>query len=501
MKGILTFLLSLLILPSFALSAAAFEKNKDYIVLEEADPEHYAAFGDAYPGSLKAGWPQCKTGTLLKGTVISYIDGSGTHCTNDLNASYAFDGDPETYFDNFSRASYAALILDQAYELTEIRVHPCTTMPFDTMFGMSIQGSNDGKHWVDIVLMNQDAHGKEYHIFTPQTVTDPDYIDAGYTKKRDESLFWRGTGSYSMYRYINQSGIYDTMIAEIELYGVPAEATILDARAVSALRPTLSSYKGNINIRNVHVTPENGALSGTVICAGGTWNKNYPEFAFDGSERTVYDPAEKGPECWAGLLLDEAAVITEVRVMPGRGDRLLRTEGAHIQGSNDGINWTSLTSFAAEDCVDTQEWIIKTVTDTTPYRYVRYVSSGVQHGDAAELLFFGRTVSADAPSTGAPSTEIPLTGVPTTGTPSTDAPSTGVPLTGVSSTNTPPKDTPTPELPETTLPDNVSQQTNLSKFSPETQKLMGAGILTALTVLISVIARLYSKKKKSKDED
>ncbi len=449
MKRAISSVLTLFLLSLCALQISAFEKDKDYIVLEEKVPESYVAFGEKYPGSLNAGWPACKTGTLLKGTVISYIDGSGTHCTNDLNASFAFDGDPETYFDNFSRASYAGLILDQAYELTEIRIHPCTTMPGDTMFGMAIQGSNDGVHWVDIVLMNQDSHGTEYHIFTPQTITDKDYIDAGYKTKTDESPFWRGTGAYSMYRYINQSGIYDSMIAEIELYGVPAEPTNLTAREIAALRPTLTSYKGNINIRNVHVTPENGALSGTVIGAGGTWNKLLYEYAFDNSNRTVFDPAVKGPECWTGLLLDAPAVITEVRAMPGRGDRLTRTEGAHIQGSNDGISWTSLASFGAEDCVDTQEWIIKAVTDPTPYRYVRYVSSGIQHGDVAELLFFGRSASEFPPET------------------------------------TPPETT----APETTAPETTAQ------ISPKTQKLIGAAALTAITVIVSSIGYIVSKKE------
>jgi hypothetical protein len=267
---------------------------------------------------------------------------------------------------------------------------------------------------------------------------------------------------------------------------------------MAALRPTLTSYKGNVNIRNVHITPENGALPGTVIGAGGTWNKNYPELAFDGNERTVYDPAVKGPECWAGLLLDEPAVITEVRVMPGRGDRLLRTEGAHVQGSNDGVTWTSLTSFAAEDCVDTQEWIIKPVTDPTPYLYVRYVSSGVQHGDAAELLFFGKsaapteTSAAQTPSDG-PAAEVPQTGE--------TAPS--VPQTGeqyVTSGETAPVSPDAPE-PSETAENAPAPEPPLSKLPIQTQKQIGAGILTALTVLISLIAVFLSRKKDRSEDD
>lgn len=511
-KFFYSFFVSLLTI-ALPFSISAFEKDKDYVHVEEVSPENYVAFGENYPGSLNHGWPECTTGQLLKGTVIAYFK-NGTHCTEDNNASYAFDGNPDTYFDNFSRESYAALILDQAYELTEIRIHPCNSMPGDTMFGMSIQGSNDGVHWVDIVLFNQDSHGKEYHIFTPQTVTDQRYIDAGYTAKKDESLFWRGTGAYSMYRYINQSSIYDSMIAEIELYGNPAEATELNSRILSEMRPTLTFYRGNINVRNVHTTSESGALTGTVIGAGGTWNKNFYENAFDGSNRTVYDPAVKGPECWAGLLLDEPAVITEVRVMPGRGDRLTRTEGAHIQGSTDGIHWTSLASFDAWDCVEEQAWIIKAVTDPTPYTYIRYVSSGIQHGDAAELLFFGypATASEDQPpAETVPQTESPeitetketLPTPPQTGeslpkpetqvgdishpteSRETEYPQNNAPLT--------PLDTESPEIPPQTSPEHPS-------LSPESEKNIFAVGITAVVVIISA-AGVFISKKRNKEND
>ncbi len=478
MKRSATLVLSLLMPLSLAAGVSAFEKGKDYAVVEEIAPDNYVAFGEAYPGSVTAGWPECKTGTLLTGTVITYIDKDGAHCTEDRNASYAFDGDPETYFDNLGRESYGGLILDQAYELTEIRVHPCTTMPADTMFGMAIQGSNDGIHWVDIVLMNQDSHGEVYHIFTPQTVTDPDYTAAGYKKQTDESPFWRGKGAYSMYRYINQSGIYDSMIAEIELYGVPAEPTELNSKVLSQLRPTLNSYRGNINIRNVHVEPENGALSGTVIGAGGTWNKMLYENAFDNDKRTVFDPAVKGPECWAGLLLDEPAIITEVRVMPGRGDRLERTEGAHIQGSNDGETWTTLVSFDAWDCVDEQTWIIKAVEDPKAYLYVRYVSSGIQHGDAAELQFFG--IAAPAETT-APETKAPETNAPETKAPETKAPETNAPETEPVATDAP----------------SASNKT----FSAETQKLILALSLTAVIAAVSLIGIIISRRKSDEGDD
>jgi len=493
-------LLAAISIAALPLSASAFEKGEDYAVVEEIAPDSYAAFGEAYPGSVKKGWPACKTGALLKGTVITSIDGKGNHCKDGRNASYAFDGDPDTFFDDLGRQSYAALILDQAYELTEVRIHPCTSMPDDTMFGLRLQGSNDGVHWVDIILFNQDSHGREYHIFTPQTVTDPDYTDAGYNAKKDESIFWRGTGAYSMYRYINQSGMYDTMVAEIELYGNPAEATHVDSQTISAARPTLSSYVHHINVRNVHTTSENGALTGTVVGAGGVWNKNFYEYAFDGSERTVYDPAVKGPECWTGLLLDEPAVITEVRVLPGRGDRLPRTEGAHIQGSNDGIRWTTLVSFTRADCVETQEWITKAVDDPTPYRWIRYVNSGAQHGDAAELQFFGKTAegtqseptetqnTVPAPTeTANDEPEPPMTQGPDLPQRETDV-AESIPAEGVPAE---------PDLPETAPPETDSAEDILS---PNGQKLLLSLVLTGLAVLVTAAGLLLSRRKSDSEE-
>ncbi|MBE6599041.1 MAG: hypothetical protein E7638_06330, partial [Ruminococcaceae bacterium] len=112
MKKALSMILSALMLAGMTtVASAAFEKDVDYVVVEEVvDAADYKAFPDAYPYSVTEGWPACSTGSLLKGTIIA----GGTaekNSTEGHNGSLAFDGDPKTYFEIFETTakSYVGL--------------------------------------------------------------------------------------------------------------------------------------------------------------------------------------------------------------------------------------------------------------------------------------------------------------------------------------------------------------------------------------------------------
>ncbi len=396
MKKVLTTILSALLLTGMTTAAVAFEKDVDYVVI--ADSIDSAA----YPYSTTEGWPACETGTLLNGTIIA----GGTaekNSTEGHDASLAFDGDPATYFEIFEMTakSYVALVLDQAYELTQIRVTPASGQPLDRLHGMTIQGSNDGETWINVVMFRQDAHGTDTHIFTSQTITDQAYIDAGYNVRADESVFWVGKGeSFSMYRIVNLNSGCQLSIGEVEFYGVAKEATVLNAETINTFLPSTNYFPNNINIRSAaEVVSVDGSLTGTVIGAGGTWNKNFYEYAFDGNNKKAFDPSYRGPQNWVGLLLDEPHALTSVRILPKRG-AYANLEGAYIQGSLDGINWVNLVQLTAEDVPEKQNWVEKTVTDTNGYTYFRYVTSNLKHGDVADILLFGAPAAAatDIPS-------------------------------------------------------------------------------------------------------
>ncbi len=388
MKKTLAMLLSALAVAGMATAASAFEENADYISYGEITAANY-------PASHSEGWPTCTTGQLLKGKIIAGVVGEQV-ARDGHTADLAFDGDPSTYYGSFehSTRSYVGIVLDQAYQLTEIRARIADDVPTDNFHGLSVQGSNDGIHWEDIIDFRQDATGKTYHIFTPQTVTEQSYIDNGYGTRTDESPFWVGSGnSYSIYRVWTHA--CDLSLAEIEFYGNPAPATVLDDEAAAALIATTTWFPGNINVRNVTIESIDGSLVGKVVGAAGSWNKAFYENAFDGNNKKAYDPSFRGPENWVGLWLDEPHALKSFKVMPKRG-AYANLEGCLIQGSMDGRTWVTLCQLTAEDVPTKQEWITKEVNGTEGYLYFRYVTNIRSHGDIADILFFGEPAAAAA---------------------------------------------------------------------------------------------------------
>jgi len=271
MKKALTMLLSALLLAGMAtVASAGFEENVDYISYGEIT-------SDKYPASHTEKWPECTTGQLLKGQIIAGVAGD-KNCRDGHTADLAFDGDPSTYFGNFEQSvrSYVGIVLDQAYQLTEIRARLADGVPPDNFHGLSVQGSNDGIHWADIIDFRQDATGTAYTIFTPQTVTDERYIEAGYGARFDESPFWVGDPSLSFKMYRVWAHACPLSLGEIEFYGNPAPETVLDDEAAAALIATTTWFPGNINVRaNAEVVTQDGSLTGTVIGAAGSWNKAF----------------------------------------------------------------------------------------------------------------------------------------------------------------------------------------------------------------------------------
>ncbi len=478
MKKTLSMILSALLLAGMATAASAFEKGVDYLVMEEVDPDNYVGYGDGYPGSGDWDWPECTSGELLKGTIISSFDPeTGYYCwykdangnfTTAGNASAAFDGDTATLYDPFApgQRAWAGVILDQAYELTEARVM-VRGKYLERMKNAAIQGSNDGEKWVTIVFFAQNAEAEDYHIFTPAPLSEDEhsgYYDAGYV---DYSSYWVGSGSYQMYRYINLGSNHGEAI-EIELYGNPAPATeVTDELVASTTFTAVNFYNGSYEETDITSVSVDGSITGTVIGAGGFYKDNeevgYAK-AWDGDAATFYDPSEGSTNCWTGIKVAEPVAIKEVRVMP-RAEWLDRTQGGTVQGSNDGKIWTTLAAYTAEDCAAEQTWISKPVTLDKAFTMFRYVNSGAKHGDVVDVaLFAADGTPVEIPETAAPETAAPETTAPETAAPETAAPETAAPETAAPETAAPETAAPETAAPETAAPETAAPET----AAPET---------------------------------
>ncbi len=363
----------------------------DYIIFGDEYPELDVAFGEGYPGSTAAGIAECETGTLLKGLAATSVNSNGTFAYNGnitrYNPANAFDGNNLTFFYAFNQSSmyHPILILEQAYELTEIRLftYPSAAVPTT---GHLIQGSNDGENWVTIVALPT-ITTDSYVIFTPEAHNYEGYLD--YSEN------WVGGGSYSMYRYINTCGTSYNGISDIEFYGVPAEPTVVTPDMVAHPDLSVDHYPGTMDVTDKVSVSTDGSLVGTVIGGGYGWNGHNYDHAFDGKKSTYYDPNFSSPYCWIGIMVENPTVLTEVKFYPVNNSselgRLRRIEGGHIQGSNDGENWTTILAYTADDIPDPGEWVVKSCDSEEAFLYFRYVNNGLGHGEASEILFFGET--------------------------------------------------------------------------------------------------------------
>jgi hypothetical protein len=181
--------------------------------LIEDEEELAAAFGDGYPGSVQAGWPEAGSGTLLSGDVITGVV-DGMHCWNNegSNALKVFDGDLTTFFDPVDADTdyWCGVDLGSTYRLTEIRIHPREEWAV-RLAGGAVQGSNDGENWTTVWSGEKLASGLKYEKVDATT----NKITASFAKTEAKFVMFALTAPRSR----DASGVS----AFNQKYGVTAE--------------------------------------------------------------------------------------------------------------------------------------------------------------------------------------------------------------------------------------------------------------------------------------
>ena len=304
-----------------------------------------AACASDYPASgtdIPAG------SALLEGTLIG--ETAGWNGQRDKGRKAAFDGDIYTYYDPSAKASedaYCGVDLGSPYVLSKIVIMPRENW-LDRYHGASIQGSNDMDEWETLWVSEHSAREWDW-----QEITDID----------------NNTG-YRYYRYWN--GYEHGDVAEVELYGYPLGTSIA----------------GPVKLTGEVIGEETGwdGTTGTGASA-----------AFDGDRYTYYDPTAMAADyAYAGIALDSPQILSKVRIMPREG-WTARFNGASIQGSDDMKTWTTLWTSTGE--AESWSWqVITEFEDNRGYQYYRYWN-GVEHGDVAELEFYGLSAEGYVPPT------------------------------------------------------------------------------------------------------
>ena len=136
-----------------------------------------------------------------------------------------------------------------------------------------------------------------------------------------------------------------------------------------------SGYSGTL-IRGAVIGPWTG-FGGSTGCGAG--------MAQDGNPDTYYDPYGVG-DGFTGIDAGEKYTLSAVAVLSRKGWEG-RLDGAVIQGSNDGLRWTTLYTFSGSGMPDTFQ-IVTAFQNNTGYSMFRYYNE-CNHGDVAELEFYG----------------------------------------------------------------------------------------------------------------
>jgi hypothetical protein len=139
-------------------------------------------------------------------------------------------------------------------------------------------------------------------------------------------------------------------------------------------------------------------LPGTPFGTGPAWSPGSEyDRAFDGNTGTFFDYLNPNGG-YAGIDLgsNNARTIVKIRFHPRSGFEW-RMPGGRFQGSNDGPDsgYVDLYTLPGQPA---SGWTTVTVSDPTPYRYLRYLAPSDSYGNIAEVEFYDATTPEPVPA-------------------------------------------------------------------------------------------------------
>lgn len=146
--------------------------------------------------------------------------------------------------------------------------------------------------------------------------------------------------------------------------------------------------------------PHNNKLTGGIIGTSGSFNNSGNTIAkvFDGSLTTFFD-APTGNGDWAGLDLGSSKTITNIRFFP-RLTFASRMNGGVFQGANVSDFSTAVNLWALSNAPPDSTLSAQVISNSTAFRYVRYLSPNGGYGNVAEVQFYSPSAGqAAAPFT------------------------------------------------------------------------------------------------------
>ena len=217
-----------------------------------------------------------------------------------------------------------------------------------------------------------------YHTTFPATVRVLRSANNGtYTTVTIDSAFKATSGGWYLATFTPRTNLSGTDYLKIEVSGGAQTWTPYFSRVELW-------HNGAFNSTGTATCAEVTGPA-TVIGTTGSWNNsgNTREKAFDGDVNTYFDAATPDGN-WTGRDLGSARTICKISYHPrtGSGSRLV---GGKFQGSNTADFSSGVVDLATIATAPATAWTDVTVSNTSSFRYVRYLSPAGSYGNIAEI--------------------------------------------------------------------------------------------------------------------
>ena len=243
------------------------------------------------------------------------------------------------------------------------------------------EGAERGTDWA-----LDDPEGQNRHYIDLWECMDHTYV---------VSTFETTKGKHSFYVYA-PSGMDDSSLKSCDTYWV---YIYYIPDGLAAALPTVAAAEAPAAPAGYPASGESGNfMMGRIIGNETGWDGTAGSgaaSAFDGKPETFFDPLGVG-DGFCGMEFDEPYILEKVAIL-SRSTFLDRFAGASIEGSNDGEEWETL--WESDDVAPsaTEYNIVTEFENNYGYKMFRYIN-WINHGDVAEVEFYGKPGTAERPA-------------------------------------------------------------------------------------------------------
>jgi fibronectin type 3 domain-containing protein len=207
--------------------------------------------------------------------------------------------------------------------------------------------------------------------------------------------------SYNVKRSVISLGPYTTIASGVATTNFTDDAAFVSVEyyyVVSAM------VGGSETANSAEVALRHPKLTGAIIGTAGSWDNsgNTITNVFDNNLNTFFDgPTANG--CWVGLYFGASVsnAITQINYCPRSGFES-RMVGGMFQGANQANFSGAVALYTVTTQPPTGAFNSVSLTNTSAFRYVRYLSPNGGYGDVAELQFHGYLAGDSVPLPTAP---------------------------------------------------------------------------------------------------